>query len=719
MNIPIYKNTNFLSKTLLVLAISILLLLTAVSYKQISAFKKSADFVTNNLLIDKEINNLFFHYSFMESKGLRAVILNDSTYIPSYKNYEIESNNSLKKLYALTQNIDEFQPHLDTIKVLKNQFFVALSVLNQRLLNQEISNEIVMTNVIKADKVAEQLNNYKVKMVQMKENLYREKMAVYQKERVFTPFLSFVTSLFALLIFILAFVKINKDRKLALHTQNFQSNIFASVSDAIVVFEAVRDRKANIIDFKVIFLNDESHVALGKNYKDKLGKSASVVFPEIFDSKTFDKMVHCIDTNQQVEYETIRIKEDKTFYYCVNAMKLDDGVTLTIYDITDEKEIANELLQKNEQLVIQNSILAEAKNMAKIGSYTWDLETGVAKISDNYYRLLGYEPNEFEVNQEKYLELIHPDDREKMKKRALNALEKNKISETTYRILTKNGRVKYFKSRGKYIDKSGKTILIGVVQDVTKQAKNEQKLKNKNLALKRSNTELESFNRVVSHDLQEPLRKVQMFISRMEDTHKLSEKSRSYLEKIKDASNRMQSLIKNLLTYSRIDSVGGDFVLVDLQTVVEKTIHDFSNEVEEYHITITYDNLPILKGVLFQMEQLFTNLFSNTIKYRSKNVTPVIIIEATKIHRNQITQNFLKNFTQYHKITFTDNGIGFDQENADDVFEIFKRLHQKHEYSGTGIGLAICKKIIENHKGTIFATSQLGVGTTFTIYLPA
>jgi signal transduction histidine kinase len=210
-----------------------------------------------------------------------------------------------------------------------------------------------------------------------------------------------------------------------------------------------------------------------------------------------------------------------------------------------------------------------------------------------------------------------------------------------------------------------------------------------------------------------------MFLSRIEDTDKLSEKSREYMAKSNEASQRMQSLIKNLLTYSRIDNTGDDFEKIDLQEVVEKTVQDFANEFEENHITVTYENLPTINGVLFQMEQLFTNLISNSIKYRSSKVAPIIIIEATKIHRNQIAQDFLKNHIQYYKITLADNGIGFDQENAEDVFEIFKRLHQKHEYSGTGIGLAICKKIVENHQGYIFVTSQLGIGTTFTIYLPA
>ncbi|HAB27110.1 MAG TPA: hypothetical protein DCE27_04680, partial [Xanthomarina gelatinilytica] len=131
------------------------------------------------------------------------------------------------------------------------------------------------------------------------------------------------------------------------------------------------------------------------------------------------------------------------------------------------------------------------------------------------------------------------------------------------------------------------------------------------------------------------------------------------------------------------------------------------------------DALPEIKGVFFQMEQLFANLISNAIKYRSSIETPVIHITSEKIHSADIPETFLKTSKQYHKISVMDNGIGFDVKYADKIFEVFQRLHQKNEYSGTGIGLAICKKIVENHNGYIFATAKLGTGAQFIMYLPA
>ncbi|HCY83447.1 MAG TPA: hypothetical protein DHV22_18590, partial [Xanthomarina gelatinilytica] len=296
-----------------------------------------------------------------------------------------------------------------------------------------------------------------------------------------------------------------------------------------------------------------------------------------------------------------------------------------------------------------------------------------------------------------------------------------KPNEYTYRVVTKSGHVKYFKTNGQFINKDDETVMIGVVQDVTQSIEAEEKLRKSNLELLQSNAELESFNRVASHDLQEPLRKIQLFISRIEDkeSDRFSNKSLEYFTKVKNAGKRMQSLIQNLLAYSRIDSTKTDFETVDLNLVLEKVLDDLATNINETQTSVHADALPEIKGVFFQMEQLFANLISNAIKYRSSIETPVIHITSEKIHSADIPETFLKTSKQYHKISVMDNGIGFDVKYADKIFEVFQRLHQKNEYSGTGIGLAICKKIVENHNGYIFATAKLGTGAQFIMYLPA
>ena len=263
--------------------------------------------------------------------------------------------------------------------------------------------------------------------------------------------------------------------------------------------------------------------------------------------------------------------------------------------------------------------------------------------------------------------------------------------------------------------------MIGVVQDVSELIKSEKDLRARNAELNRSNAELEAFNRVVSHDLQEPLRKIQMFLSRLDEAEKskLSEKGNEYLNKVDKAASRMQSLIVNLLTYSRIGSTDEDFEKVDLNQTIEKVSEDMAEAITEKHAKIEHETLPAVEGIPFQMEQLFGNLLSNALKYSDPKKETRVLIKSEKVNKDQIPEDFMKTSKNYHKISFVDNGIGFTNENSDKIFEFFQRLHQKSEYSGTGIGLAICKKIVENHHGFIHATSELSKGSAFIIYLPA
>ncbi|NLP58658.1 ATP-binding protein [Lutibacter sp. B1] len=244
--------------------------------------------------------------------------------------------------------------------------------------------------------------------------------------------------------------------------------------------------------------------------------------------------------------------------------------------------------------------------------------------------------------------------------------------------------------------------------DVTYQKKAEQKLAQKNKVLKRSNAELESFNRVASHDLQEPLRKIQLFISRLYDSEidSLTEKGKLYLDKVSSSANRMQSLIQHLLLYSRITKGNQKFSPTNLNEVLEKVQEDLAEQIIDTNAKITIETLPLVKGVSFQLEQLFNNVINNSIKYRKQDVQLTIEISSKRINK------------KFVEIYVKDNGIGFSQEHASKIFELFQRLHQNEEYSGTGIGLAICKKIAETHNGSISAKSEPDVGTVITIKLP-
>ncbi|MBV9962767.1 MAG: PAS domain-containing protein [Parafilimonas sp.] len=238
-----------------------------------------------------------------------------------------------------------------------------------------------------------------------------------------------------------------------------------------------------------------------------------------------------------------------------------------------------------------------------------------------------------------------------------------------------------------------------------------------NEELQRINKDLDSFTYMASHDLQEPLRKIRTFcnIIQSKSSESLSADISVYFERIVNSVTRMQTLIDSLLNYSRATSKEINLRPVKLNSIIEEVKKDFSEIIEEKHVKILYTDLPVIKAEPLQMGQLFSNLIENAIKYKREDVPPEIKINFTTVYKKDEDDNDRK----FYRVTVSDNGIGFEQKYAENVFKLFQRLHGRNEYSGTGIGLAICKKIVENHKGTITATSEPGNGSVFIIELPA
>lgn len=237
--------------------------------------------------------------------------------------------------------------------------------------------------------------------------------------------------------------------------------------------------------------------------------------------------------------------------------------------------------------------------------------------------------------------------------------------------------------------------------------------------LKRMNEELDQFAYMASHDLQEPLRKIQMFSDKIMSSKPQDEESEKYFTKIISASRRMQSLINNLLDFSRHSVSPSDFRKTDLNVLLKETMNDLEMDIEKSGAKISIGELPVISAVPSLMQQLFYNLLSNAIKFRKKDVAPGIDIRSVKL-----TAAGLSTFTNqangipYYKITVSDNGIGFDEKHNEDIFKVFRRLHSYQEYAGSGVGLSICKKIVEQHNGFIKAESRLNEGSTFIICLP-
>jgi light-regulated signal transduction histidine kinase (bacteriophytochrome) len=261
--------------------------------------------------------------------------------------------------------------------------------------------------------------------------------------------------------------------------------------------------------------------------------------------------------------------------------------------------------------------------------------------------------------------------------------------------------------------------VLNVSVDVTDQETAEQALYQKNMQLLQSNTSLEEYAYVASHDLKEPLRKISTFSDRILTTQNsvLNDEAKIYLSKIIDASRRMQKMINDLLSVSTISGNKG-FEPCDLKDIFEQAIVPLEHKIEERKAIIETDALPTACVVPSQFRQLFQNLVSNSLKF-AKNGSPCHIKITHKFLSFKSAERFnLAKGKRYLQIQLEDNGIGFDNEYAGKIFAMFQRLHGKADYDGSGIGLAICKKIAENHGGIIFAQGIVNQGATFTIVLP-
>jgi PAS domain S-box-containing protein len=259
-------------------------------------------------------------------------------------------------------------------------------------------------------------------------------------------------------------------------------------------------------------------------------------------------------------------------------------------------------------------------------------------------------------------------------------------------------------------------LVIG--HDITNLTETKEKLELINAELVKSNRDLEQFAYIASHDLQEPLRKIQTFSQLMQEYFHDPEQLKYYHQKIKQAASRMQQLIKDVLNFSRISNSEEAFVKTDLNVILENLKTDFELILRDKNAEIISETLPVIDGIPLQLTQLFSNLISNSLKYNQNK--PKIIIKSTLLKQEQLNQfPQLQDDPCYVRLEFQDNGIGFEQEFSEQIFNIFQRLHGKNTYSGTGIGLALCKKIVENHNGVIYAQSNPGEGSVFTIFLPA
>lgn len=393
-----------------------------------------------------------------------------------------------------------------------------------------------------------------------------------------------------------------------------------------------------------------------------------------------------------------------------------NGKCIRVYgsfqDINEKKKAQQEIIESNERF----SLVAKATNDL---IWDWDIITGeTLRLGKSFFENLGYTQNYSKSNKILWLEFIHPDDLDRVEMNRIAVFEDPSKTywEDQYRCKRADGSYAIVYDRGYIVRTSNGTAIkmIGSTQDISKLKQNEielAKLNNqliiqtKDLAI--SNKELENFAYVASHDLQEPLRMISSFLSQIEKKYGdiLDEKGKKYIYFAVDGAKRMRQIILDILEFSRVGRQELKIEEVNIRSILDEIIDLFKKQIEEKDAKIYIGKMPNILTYKATIRQIFQNILSNALKYHQENQAPLINIYCEKEN-------------EFWKFSIEDKGIGIEHEYHDKIFEIFQRLHNKEDYSGTGIGLAIVKKIVETQGGKIYLESKKGQGSVFHFTIP-
>jgi len=488
-------------------------------------------------------------------------------------------------------------------------------------------------------------------------------------------------------------------------------------------------------EMRVELINEPMLRIWGKDPSVK-GKTLHEAMPELVGQPFLALLQRVYDTGELYHSEEgaadiVVNGQLQTFWFNFSYNPLYDAEG-KIYGIINTATDVTRLVKARQQLKEAEEGLRSAVEVAQLGTWQINPLSQEAQFSDRLKEWLGYNPDETMTLADA---LGCMPDHSQFATAIQQSIQWQQTGcfDVEYTVVNaKTGQQRFLHSQGKsFFNEQGQCYLVvGTSQDVTVQRRTEQELERQvqlrteqlqqaNADLQQSNQELEQYAYVASHDLQEPLRKIQVFSELLHGMDDMPTEGKSALTKVISSAERMSRLIKDLLQFSRLLKAEKRMHVTDLNGIVQQVVVDFELLVQEKNARLSVGPLPELEAVSLQMNQLFYNLLNNALKFTKPAVAPVILIQARLLSADEVAQHgLLYPELTYYDITVTDNGIGFNPAYAERIFDVFKRLHTRQIYPGSGIGLSLCRKIVQNHQGLIYAQSEEDKGTTFHVILP-
>lgn len=499
-----------------------------------------------------------------------------------------------------------------------------------------------------------------------------------------------------------------------------QFKAFDNMLEGISVYKLIFNDKGEVIDATFEYMNPITVETMNLNPEDVTGKRAIEVFDPDYINPILRSINEFLSTGKFKRFEIYYPPTDK--YFLISGFNMTDNHFAVLrVDITEHKKIEEKLKEAHDTLELKveertaelENAYAEVSdlyNNAPCGYHSLDKEGYFVRINNTELSWLGYSRTEI-IGEKKFTDLITEESTKTFEKNFSAYLKQGYVHDLEFDMVRKDGSIlPVLVSATAITDPDGNFVMSrSTLFDITELKQAKEQLARTINELKRSNQELEQFAYIISHDLQEPLRTIASFTQLLERRYKgkLDKDADEFIDYIVDAAERMQQLIKDLLQYSRVTTRTGKFYPVNVNNIIDKALKNLKTSIDENNAEIRVDKLPTIMADDLQLIQLFQNLIGNAIKFKKADESPIIHISSYKDDKNN-----------EYVFSVSDNGIGIKPQFAERIFTIFQRLHTRDEYKGTGIGLAIAKKIVERHGGRMWVESELGKGSTFYFTMP-